>query len=509
MKKILLGFLISVFLITQGYCGDVSKSHIFVDGEILTAALLNTGFDEIISELNDIDGDNFSSSIAISTSGTCLFSGTTTISGTFATTSTSNSIGNGGSDVLTFNTPGGITYTPAATWTFTGAQTVSGTWANLGAVTTVDINGGTLDGVIIGGASAAAATVTTLTTGGKFTAGANEIEGSNFDITGGTITGITDLAVAEGGTGASTLTDGGILLGSGTDAITALGVATNGQIPIGDGTTDPVLATITGTADEVDVANGAGTITIGIVNPLATSKGGTGATAAANAANGVIIADANAYVATSNLPHGSQLFTSSGTFTAPTGITKVFITGVGGGGGGGGTDAVTEGGGGGGGEAVIKKPYTVIAGNNYTVTINGGGTAGSNGTGGTGGTSVFDSLTLAGGIGGTKGSPGQGGLGVGGGLGTSINFDASASVSTAAVPGGIGSIKGGNGAAGVAGNSYPGGGGGGTPFGTGGAGGDNDTDGFAGVGYGSGGGGASHTTQLGGAGAAGFVLVEW
>ncbi|MFA5382526.1 MAG: right-handed parallel beta-helix repeat-containing protein [Candidatus Micrarchaeia archaeon] len=70
--------------------------------------------------------------------------------------------------------------------------------------------------------------------------------------------------VNEGGTGANTLTDGGILLGSGTGAITALGAATNGQIPIGDGTTDPVLATITGTTAEVTVTNGAGTITLSI-----------------------------------------------------------------------------------------------------------------------------------------------------------------------------------------------------------------------------------------------------
>ncbi len=72
----------------------------------------------------------------------------------------------------------------------------------------------------------------------------------------------TVLPVASGGTGATTLADGGILLGSGTSAITALGAATNGQIPVGDGTTDPVLATITGTADEVVVTNGAGSITL-------------------------------------------------------------------------------------------------------------------------------------------------------------------------------------------------------------------------------------------------------
>lgn len=93
------------------------------------------------------------------------------------------------------------------------------------------------------------------------------------DEDGEVVTGIwaaTDVAVEHGGTGASTLTDGGILLGSGTGAITALGVATNGQIPIGDGTTDPVLATITGTANEIDVTNGAGTITLSLPNNAGT-----------------------------------------------------------------------------------------------------------------------------------------------------------------------------------------------------------------------------------------------
>ena len=50
----------------------------------------------------------------------------------------------------------------------------------------------------------------------------------------------TDLSVANGGTGASTLTDGGILLGSGTGAITAMAVLADGEMIVGDGTTDPV-----------------------------------------------------------------------------------------------------------------------------------------------------------------------------------------------------------------------------------------------------------------------------
>lgn len=83
-----------------------------------------------------------------------------------------------------------------------------------------------------------------------------------------TLTLTNDLTVANGGTGASTFTDGGILLGSGTGAFTALGVAANGEIPIGDGTTDPVLGTITGTANQVTVTDGAGSITLDFPDDL-------------------------------------------------------------------------------------------------------------------------------------------------------------------------------------------------------------------------------------------------
>ena len=63
---------------------------------------------------------------------------------------------------------------------------------------------------------------------------------TNVDIDSGTITGITDLAVADGGTGAGTFTDGGVLLGSGTSAITAMAALGDGEMIVGDGSTDPV-----------------------------------------------------------------------------------------------------------------------------------------------------------------------------------------------------------------------------------------------------------------------------
>lgn len=85
--------------------------------------------------------------------------------------------------------------------------------------------------------------------------------------------------VHTGGTGANTLT--GVLTGNGTSAITghavtqhslllagasnvvdSLGVATNGQIPIGSTGADPVLATLTSSGSTITITNGAGSINL-------------------------------------------------------------------------------------------------------------------------------------------------------------------------------------------------------------------------------------------------------
>ncbi len=117
----------------------------------------------------------------------------------------------------------------------------------------------------------------------------------------------TDLTVPNGGTGASTFTDGGILLGSGANAITALGAASNGQIPIGDGTTDPQLGTITGTANEITVTNGAGSITLSLTDPIIT--GVTGNVTGALTGN----ADTATTATTANAGDSATAFFSSGT----------------------------------------------------------------------------------------------------------------------------------------------------------------------------------------------------
>lgn len=84
---------------------------------------------------------------------------------------------------------------------------------------------------------------------------------SNFSAT-GVLTLGTALSVANGGTGATSLTDGGVLFGAGTGAVTNSGVLTNGQLLIGDGTTAPAVAALTGTANQITVTNGAGSITL-------------------------------------------------------------------------------------------------------------------------------------------------------------------------------------------------------------------------------------------------------
>jgi hypothetical protein len=107
------------------------------------------------------------------------------------------------------------------------------------------------------------------------------------------------LAVAYGGTGAATLTDGGILLGSGTGAVTALGQAVDGQLPIGSTGLDPVLGTLTAGVG-ISIANGAGSISISSTGGGFTWNEETGTSATMVVDNGYIAN--NASLVTLTLP---------------------------------------------------------------------------------------------------------------------------------------------------------------------------------------------------------------
>ena len=71
-----------------------------------------------------------------------------------------------------------------------------------------------------------------------------------------------EIKVSKGGTGATTLTDGGVLVGSGTSAITALTVGTDGMVLLGSTAADPVFATLTSTGGTVSFTPGAGTLNL-------------------------------------------------------------------------------------------------------------------------------------------------------------------------------------------------------------------------------------------------------
>lgn len=72
----------------------------------------------------------------------------------------------------------------------------------------------------------------------------------------------TDIPVSDGGTGASTLTDHGVLVGSGTSAVDALTVGTDGQVLLGATGADPAFATLTSTGGTITFTPGTNTLNL-------------------------------------------------------------------------------------------------------------------------------------------------------------------------------------------------------------------------------------------------------
>jgi hypothetical protein len=272
-------------------------------------------------------------------------------------------------------------------------------------------------------------------------------DSDDVSITGGSVTGITDLAVADGGTGASTAT-------AGFDNLSP--TTTKGDLIVSDGTNNIRLGV--GTNDYVLTAD---------------STQASGLKWAVGGGSGGLIE--------------VEYFTSSGTWTKPTGCDSVIVEVIGAGGGGGSAVDGSNIGTGAGGGGYSWKYITSGIGSTETVTIGSGGTGIINDNGTAGGTSSFGSHCSASGGGGGK--KGQGfGSGAGGeGSSGDINMkgtDGDLGLTTSIHGRGGSSPRGGGIAGGAIGT---GGGGSGRPYG--------------------GGGGAGGTDGAGGTGASGLVIV--
>jgi hypothetical protein len=206
-----------------------------------------------------------------------------------------------------------------------------------------------------------------------------------------------------------------------------------------------------------------------------------------------------------------QTFTSSGTFTVPTGVTSLQVLCVGGGGGGGGGNTNESdlcGGGGGGGGLTYHNNFSVTPGASLSYTIGAGGGAGIAGTNPTvGGDTNFSTIIAKGGgrgghqkgtvIGSNTG--GSGGGSVGGGGSGSAGTQGSGGTNYEQNSGGPGNEVGGRGGGGGGGASAAGGG---TAYNTGvqkgGDGGQGSTTYLNSNYYGAGGGGGGNSATSGG-----------
>jgi hypothetical protein len=160
MKRFWLVLALSTLIAGNLFAAQASLPNAIANGETSDGSKVDANFDEIYSKYNDHD----TSVSGVHGLGTGVVAGTTN------------------SQTLTNKT--------LTSPTITTSPTAAGaTWTDLGTVTTTDINGGTIDGTIIGGAATAAISGTTGSFSGALTGttlntgqGANELYDMNQNV---------------------------------------------------------------------------------------------------------------------------------------------------------------------------------------------------------------------------------------------------------------------------------------------------------------------------------------